>query len=374
MLSFFYFYNESIRFMEEKSVNCKNCEKDFKSEYQFCPHCGQKSNDELTLGILFYNTISNYFSFDARFFKSYIPLMFKPGYLAKKFIEGKRLLYLHPAQMYLFISVVFFFLFSMITRETTQKFDTALKKGFNQTEAVLDTIQNKVLLDSIDREKLLKSTEELKTNLEENNVNIGVNYAELDSIIKGNKKKPAVNSSFSFNEKKIDSLIAINASDHDVYSAMGLNEDAGSFKRKLYSQALKFYKQRNGGSILQAFYDTIPIAMFILLPIFAFLLKLFYFRKGSFSHHLVFTFYFFSFLFMVFSLLILTDFIWKIPGFLLGLIIFSTFLYLWLAVKNFYKQGYFVSFVKSGIISFMYLSFVIPLAVLIIGITAFMLY
>ena len=66
---------------------------------------------------------------------------------------------------------------------------------------------------------------------------------------------------------------------------MGLNDDAGTFKRKLYSQVLKFYKQRNGGSILQVFYDTIPIAMFILLPIFALLLKIFYFKKGSFSHH-----------------------------------------------------------------------------------------
>jgi len=352
--------------MEENRVTCKNCEKNFNDNYKFCPHCGQKSDDKLTLGILFYNTISNYFSFDARFFKSYIPLMFKPGYLPNKFIEGKRLLYLHPAQMYLFISVVFFFLFSFITRETTQEFDTALKKGFDKTEAVLDTIQNKVLVDSVQTEALLKP-------LKDNHINIGFDSKELDSIINSNKK-PVVNSSFDFNENKIDSLIAINASDNEVYKVMGLNDDAGPVKRKMYSQALKFYKQRNGGSILQAFYDSIPIAMFILLPIFALLLKLFYFRKGSFSYHLVFTFYFFSFLFMVFSIFILANLIWKIPGFLTGLILFSIFLYLWLAVKNFYKQGYFLSFIKSSMISFMYLSFVIPLAAFIIGITAFMLY
>jgi len=352
--------------MEENRVTCKNCEKNFNNNYKFCPHCGQKSDDKLTLGILFYNTISNYFSFDARFFKSYIPLMFKPGYLPNKFIEGKRLLYLHPAQMYLFISVVFFFLFSFITRETTQEFDTALKKGFDKTEAVLDTIQNKVLVDSVQTGALLKP-------LKDNHINIGFDSKELDSIINSNKK-PVVNSSFDFNENKIDSLIAINASDNEVYKVMGLNDDAGPVKRKMYSQALKFYKQRNGGSILQAFYDSIPIAMFILLPIFALLLKLFYFRKGSFSYHLVFTFYFFSFLFMVFSIFILANLIWKIPGFLTGLILFSIFLYLWLAVKNFYKQGYFLSFIKSSMISFMYLSFVIPLAAFIIGITAFMLY
>ncbi|WP_445957730.1 DUF3667 domain-containing protein [Yeosuana sp.] len=354
--------------MENNFVTCKNCENDYNKEFQFCPHCGQKSNDELTLGVLFYNTISNYFSFDARFFKSYIPLMFKPGYLAKRFIEGKRLLYLHPAQMYLFISVLFFFLFSIITRESTEKFDSALKKGFNKAEVVLDSLQVESLLDSIQTEQLLMP-------LNENQKALGIkNLNNLDSIIKSKNNKPVVNASFDYDENKIDSLIAINASDAEIYKAMGLEEDAGAFTRKLYAQALKFYKQRNGGSLLQAFYDSIPLAMFILLPIFALLLKLFYFRKGPFSHHLVFAFYYFSFLFMVFSILILLDLLWKIPGIVIGLIMFSTFLYLFLAVKRFYSQGYFLSLLKSGIISFMFFSFVIPLAIVIIGISAFMFY
>ena len=102
--------------MSVELKDCKNCEQPFDDAYEYCPHCGQKDKDELTIGLLFYNTISNYFSFDARFFKSFIPLLFKPGYLARKFIEGKRLLYLHPAQMYLFISVVFFFLFNFLVR------------------------------------------------------------------------------------------------------------------------------------------------------------------------------------------------------------------------------------------------------------------
>ncbi|WP_246126039.1 DUF3667 domain-containing protein [Bizionia myxarmorum] len=87
---------------------CKNCETTYNEAFAFCPHCGQKRNDALTLKVLFYNTISNYFSFDARFFKSFLPLLLKPGYLAEQFIVGKRLLFLHPAQMYLFIAIIFF--------------------------------------------------------------------------------------------------------------------------------------------------------------------------------------------------------------------------------------------------------------------------
>ena len=45
-------------------------------------------------------------------------------FLAKRFIEGKRLLYLHPAQMYLFISVVFFFLLSVtVVRNQVETLD-----------------------------------------------------------------------------------------------------------------------------------------------------------------------------------------------------------------------------------------------------------
>lgn len=355
--------------MKTEQVTCKNCENNYDSSFQFCPYCGQKSNDELTLGVLFYNTISNYFSFDARFFKSYIPLMFRPGYLAKKFVEGKRLLYLHPAQMYLFISVIFFFLFSIITRESTQQFDTALKKGIHQTETVMDSIQTQVLTDSVKAKNVLKT-------LKDNNVPVGAikDYKELDSLLKSNKKDMKLNTSFNFNERKIDSLIALNASDSEIYKAMGLNDDAGFLKRKFYAQILKFYKQRNGGSILQAFLDSIPIAMFILLPIFALLLKLFYFNKGRFSHHLVFTFYYFSFLFMLFSLMILVGFFWKLPGILSTLIILSAFVYLFLAAKHFYRQGYFLSLIKASMVILLFLSFVLPFTIVILGITAFLFY
>lgn len=356
--------------MKKELITCKNCEKDYDNEFQFCPHCGQKANDELTLGVLFYNTISNYFSFDARFFKSYIPLMFKPGYLAKQFVGGKRLLYLHPAQMYLFISVIFFFLFSIISRDQIQDVDKAFKNDLNISK-ISDSLVAKNAVDSM---KIKKVAQQLK----DNNIVIpdrDVDLKTLDSLLNPNNEKALkTSSSFAFNTQKVDSLIALNASDKEIYKAMGLNDDAGFFKRKLYTQGLKLYKQRNGGSILQMFYDSIPIAMFILLPIFALLLKLFFYKKGPFSHHLVFTFYFFSFLFMVLSILIIANLIFKLSGFWIGLVMFSTFFYLLLAVKRFYDKGYFLSFIKSGLISFLFLNFVIPLAIVIIGVTAFLFY
>ncbi|PNQ73150.1 hypothetical protein C1T31_09210 [Hanstruepera neustonica] len=350
--------------MATEQTTCKNCEQEFEKGFEFCPHCGQKANDELTIGVLFYNTISNYFSFDARFFKSFIPLMIRPGYLAKKFLEGKRLLYLHPAQMYLFISVIFFFLFSFVAREQEESIDRALKRDYEKAKKVIDTISEKGL-DSAQVAKLMKPYEANKDKMGLNEVEL----KELDSLIKtGGNTKPNMN--FGFDENKIDSLIDVGAADKVIYKEMGMDDDAGYFKKRFYAQMLKFYKTKSGGSILKAFYDTIPIAMFFLLPIFAFILKLFYFRKGAYAYHLVFSFYFFSFLFTVFSVLLLLNFAWAdFPGWITFLIMISTFIYLFIALKRFYDQGWFLSFLKSSMVTFTFFVFLFPasLAVLFVA-------
>jgi hypothetical protein len=298
--------------------------------------------------------------------------MIKPGYLAKKFLEGKRLLFLHPAQMYLFVSVIFFFLYSFNVRETVQEVNEQFKKT-DVNNQVMDSLEaQKPALDSVQLEKIM-------TPLRQSNIVAGMTDEEkkqLDSIIKAkNRKNLSNNLTLDFNEKKVDSLIAIDAPDNEIYKAMGMSDDAGFLKRKLYAQTLKFYRDRGWGSILQTFYDSIPLAMFFLLPIFAFILKIFYFRRGRFSHHLVFSFYFFSFLFTVFSILVLANLIWKdFPGWITTLVMLSTYFYLFQAIKRFYGQGWFLSFFKSGFVTFTFLTFVIPLAVVIMGLMAFLFY
>ena len=298
--------------------------------------------------------------------------MFKPGYLAKKFLEGKRLLFLHPAQMYLFISVIFFFLYSFNVREAVQEVDEKFKNS-KDTEQSLDSIELKrPIIDSVQLERAMT---QLKANPVLTQVEVP-DMQKLDSIIKAENQRGVRNDlTFDFNEKTIDSLIAIDASDEAIYKAMGMSDDAGFLTRKFYKQILKFYKDRGLGAIIQTFYDSIPLAMFFLLPIFAFILKIFYFRRGRFSHHLVFSFYFFSFLFTVFSVLVLANLLVEnFPGWITTWVMLSTFFYLFLAVKRFYGQGWFLSFFKSGVVSFTFLVFVIPLAFIFMALMAFLLY
>ncbi len=357
--------------METNKVNCKNCEQPYEKGFAFCPHCGQKTNDELTIGVLFYNTISNYFSFDARFLKSFIPLMFRPGYLAEKFLKGKRLLYLHPAQMYLFVSVIFFFAISFSVRKTASELDTALKAELKDK-----TLQDSPLVNitPLDTTKI----NQIMAPIKQNQKALGLKDEDLkiaDSVIRSEASKPKnIKTNFDFNQKTIDSLLAIGADNDTVYKAMGMKDGAGYFTRKFYGQMLKFYKERGAGALMHTFFDTIPIAMFFLLPLFALILKLFYYRRGRYAHHLVFSFYFFSFLFTVFSIIFGINAIWDIPDWIDWLIALSTFFYLVVAVTRFYKQHWFVSFIKSNVISFIFLAMVMPFAFGILMLFSFLFY
>lgn len=356
--------------MEIENTTCKNCEREFQKGFEFCPHCGQKAKDDLTMGVLFYNTISNYFSFDARFFKSFFPLMFRPGYLAKRFVMGKRLLYLHPAQYYLFVSVVFFFLFSFQAREYTQKVDQVLKKGFEvDSISAFNTTTNKAL-DSISISKIIEP-------LKDKGIITGMDETELrrlDSIIKESaNSEDIVNLDLGYDKEKLDSLIAAGASEAEQLKAMGMDDDAGFFKRRIYTQVLKFQKN-SGVGIMQAFFDSLPIALFVLLPIFAINLKIFFWRRGSFAHHLVFSLYYFSFLFVVLGIILIANYLWEVPFWIGLFLVLSTYFYLLIAIRHFYRQNYFLTFIKTGMVAFIYLMFVLPIALGIMVASSFLFY
>lgn len=287
--------------MPERPQICQNCDNENTSEANFCINCGQKLGDKLNLKLLFYNTIGNYFSFDARFFRSIVPLMFKPGYIATEFVKGRRLQYLHPGQMYLFVTVVFFFVFNYYVREGRKVIEENAKNAFEEVDKEVkqtDSLNslNEAALDTIKVENLAEAQQLIK-DLQSNK------YKSKDTLA---KKKSDYNNAvkFDFDRRVVDSHIAADAPEEEIYQKMGMDDNAGYFTRRMYSQGLKLYKTMGFAQVYQYFIDSIPLAMFILMPLFAFFLKLFYYKRGNYSHHLVFSFYFFCFLFSVFTIVL----------------------------------------------------------------------
>jgi hypothetical protein len=322
---------------------CKNCEESFDDSFDYCPYCGQETADILTVGVLFSNTIKNYFAIDARFFKSFIPLMIKPGRLAKRFVNGKRLAYLHPAQFYLFISIVFFFIFSFTVRKADSALSKALQDNFS-TEAPLDS------------SLAIMAPAEVEA---------------IDSVITSN---PGLSiSSFRFQKDDLDSLIANGAPEAEKLRAIGKKEGAGIFVTKMFTQLLKLYEQKGNG-ILKTLFDTIPIAMFFMLPLFALLLKIFFWKRGTFAHHIVFSFYYFTFLFTTFSILILANTFLSTPIWMDVLVVFSVIIYLVLALRHFYESRWSGAIIKANLISFLYMMIVLPIAMFGVIFVSFLLY
>ena len=93
----------------KKSHNesCLNC--GTRLEDIFCHHCGQKDIPRRqTLGELWGNFISSFWSYEGKFFRTTKFLVTRPGFLAIEYNAGRRESYYHPARMYAFISFVFF--------------------------------------------------------------------------------------------------------------------------------------------------------------------------------------------------------------------------------------------------------------------------
>jgi hypothetical protein len=67
-------------------------------------------------------------------------------------------------------------------------------------------------------------------------------------------------------------------------------------------------------------------------------------------------------------------FIVDIPDWIDWLIIMSTFFYLVFAMRTFYQQGFIMSFIKASVASFVYMMFVLPVAMTIMLGLAFLFY
>lgn len=110
-----YFVGQTNASTMEKPIasllHCKNCAHTF--EGKFCPNCGQSVFEyQRPFRFLLADFTGNLFAFDTRFWKSLKALTIKPGRLTKDFIQGKRARYMPPFRFYIFVSFLFFFIFS----------------------------------------------------------------------------------------------------------------------------------------------------------------------------------------------------------------------------------------------------------------------
>jgi hypothetical protein len=108
---------------------CPNCNNELTGN--FCSYCGQKSHElqDRKVSTFVKNFFEESFSFDSKFLKTLKYLLFKPGFLTFEYIQGRVNSYVTPLKMYLFISVVTFFVASAINADDLNSLTESFEGG-----------------------------------------------------------------------------------------------------------------------------------------------------------------------------------------------------------------------------------------------------
>ena len=322
---------------------------------RFCSHCGQENTEPIES---FVHLISHFFAdvthWDSQFLTTIKYLVFKPGFLTRQYNAGKRLSYLNPIRMYIFISAVFFLLMFSGNEEK----EAAKSVNFNTYK--------QHLADSL--RTLEKTGKKLSKDDSIRNTFYTQWAGKLDTLKKNGKKDESVTIAmnnhgeivFKLSENKYNNVAEYEAAQKKLPDTA----KDGSFSRYAEKKILRIKAEHDGAgevTVKQNIAHDIPKLMFILLPLFAVFVSILYAfynkKKYVYSQHAIFSLHFHSF---VFLMLIVIYFITKInmslaAGSIISFIAtLGLFVYLVAALHNVYQQGVWLSILKAFAISVCY--------------------
>jgi Protein of unknown function (DUF3667) len=281
--------------------NCLNC--GHTVEERFCPHCGQENTEtKQPFHYLFTHFIEDFTHYDGQFWKTIRYLLFNPGRLTKEYLNGKRQTYVAPVKLYIFISFITFLLPSLFSGSEESE------EGHDKTEKASQTIlrekqqEQKIarFTDSLTQQiKSKQSAEGKKAYYQDSKITeVNGNYIETDALSETEDGKISVLG--ASNMKQFDSLYAKRMSDRRIFEFMR------PFAEKVFHlQDQGLGREEIFNRFSETFVHTLPKALFIYLPIFAFFLWIFHNKKKWwYFDHGIFTLHYFSFLLLGILILI----------------------------------------------------------------------
>jgi hypothetical protein len=275
---------------EEK--NCLNC--GHLVEERFCPHCGQENiQPKQPFHYLFTHFIEDFTHYDGQFWKTIKYLLIRPGRLTKEYLEGKRQSYVAPVKLYIFISFITFFLPSLFgDSEEAQdhKKKTHASQEIDKEKAREEKIAKFTdsLAQHFSKERLQKDSLTKVQDIKVSEIN--GNDIETDALEETEDGKMMVLG--AKNMKQYDSLHNINSRNRPVFVFLK------PFAEKIFHmQEQGMNKDQIFDRFSDTFVHTIPKALFVYLPLFAFFLWIFHNKKKWwFFDHGIFSLHYFSFL------------------------------------------------------------------------------
>ncbi|MGY6559561.1 MAG: DUF3667 domain-containing protein [Nitritalea sp.] len=272
-------------------AHCLNCGHRFVPQAKFCAHCGQGNKPRrLRIGLLLSDFLEGYMNWEGKLWKTFPLLFFRPWQLTIAFLYGRRKRYIHPARLYLFTSLFYFFMVSLLI--PTDVIDTA----FQRADALGIQIGGDDATDAAPGEERsgFGSTQQRYFYLRQRAIDPDVSLEAFQESLAEN--------------------IGWEISYTPYVSAEGL--------RRFFANSSTYV-----GNVLR----NLPLMMFALLPIFGFLLVLMLWRRPFFfADHIVHAFHIHAFAYFYYGL----AFIYSYVGWL-GSDYALLFSFLWVSLLGF---------------------------------------
>ena len=340
-----------------ESPVCLNCGTRLRGQY--CGSCGQRSRNRLiSIWQLLREAFGDLLELDSRLWRTLLPLLIRPGRLTRDYLEGRRARYMPPFRTYLVLSVIFFVVAFFDPQDDLSLF---FEPEPEPTAEEIAESAEKAASDAAEAKKIRNATLEKLQALEaEGRISADV----VEEFTEGDG-----NFSVSFNEDGNQNGMFGDCEDATISD----EEDMPEWVKKRFSdervkQICERNKLRGNDSFLDAMIDNVPIALIVLLPIMAMVLKVLYpLSRRYFVEHLLFFVHFHAFFFLILILQILFA---RLAG-LLGpedgvvdtistlILVATSFyipVYLYKAMRHVYGQGHLVTIPKYFMLSIAYVT------------------
>lgn len=374
---------------------CGNCGTELLGET--CYQCGQPTKGLVRqFSSIMGDFLDTVLNIDTRVFRTIGPLIYKPGFLTQEYFSGRRIRYVSPVRLFFFLAVLTFLL---------AQFSLPDDMGSGEGNAPVQV--NTKSDDKIGKAKTIEDVEEIRRDtlreLAEAKKETGaipmvgvaldrakteVNREADERIAELKKQNPAVATTDVTSAKKTPATISpgtkqtvdpaepdLDNEGHISFNGEVWDAEKNPIKVEWLPDSINKWfnklaqRAENNGKriskdpkvIIEALLSSLPMTLFLMLPIFALLLKvMFIFKRRLYMEHLIVALHSHAFLMLSILLLILFNDLsawfassaWvTVPcGILTAVLWMWMPIYLFLMQKRVYQQGWILTFIKYAII------------------------
>jgi hypothetical protein len=321
-------------------LNCGNT-----TAGRFCPACGQRKTwVRVSVRTMVAEVLEDQLVLNRALPRTVGALLFRPGFLTQEYVRGRIVSYIAPFRLYLVASVLFFLILSFVGLSALDvDIDSVLSTNADSARAELQ--------ERIDELSGIDTTSMPEAARAGIRGSLAANRAALDAI---------PDSATVLDPVRLDSISDLALA--DTVSVGGRQPWARSFRASSRSNFIENAMQRKVAqvehlppreairAVLRDLLEYAPHMVFLLLPVFALLLKLLYVRRNRFyAEHFVFALHVHAFVFVMMTLMILVP--WSRFDLAAGL---SLMVYVWVAMKRVYAQGWIRTTLKWWTLGWLY--------------------